>query len=78
MVEVESGTNVPISIYTAGLAGAHVLIDKNGAGYEDTGITIMASVTQFFMDLVSGDEIYFAVGWGETPTAILDAEIGVR
>lgn len=77
VVEVESGNDVPISIYTAGLIGAHVLLNKNGRGYEDTGITITASVTQFFMDLVRGDVLVFAVGWGETPTEWLDADISV-
>lgn len=72
---VPAGDNVQVTLLMEGCVGAHLLINRDNEGWEDTGVEIKTGILNYRLSIEVAEFVGLAIGWGNTPSAYFEANI---
>lgn len=72
---VPAGDNVLVTLLMEGCVGAHLLINRDNEGWEDTGIAIKTGIINYNLSIEQDEFVNLAIGWGNTPSAYYEVNI---
>ena len=72
---VPAGTNVQVTLLMEGCIGAHLLINRDNEGWQDTRITVNTGILNYRLSIEQDEIVNLAIGWGNTPSAYYEVNI---